>query len=1185
MRKCTIAFLFLAATCLADSVDSPEMLLIRHGTIIDGTGAAGFQGDVLLVGDRIARVGDIDPSAFPQARLIDATGKVVTPGFIDAHSHAAPFGPNRCENFLAMGVTTVCLGQDGESPDDLSKWMQRVESEGSPVNVAMFVGHGTVRNLADVGLQTGPSSEQITAMQQLVRDAMDEGCFGLTTGLEYLPGRYADLNELAALAEPVARAGGMVMSHMRSEDDEKIAGALAELLNQGRPSGCPVHVSHIKVTYGHGASRAEALLRQMQTAREAGLRVTADIYPYVASYTGIGIVFPDWAKPPNDYAEVARTRREELADYLRRRVTQRNGPEATLFGTAPWAGKTLAQVAAELGKPFEDVLIDDIGPDGAHAAYFVMDAQLQERLLIDPHIMISSDGSATSHHPRGHGAFARVIRKYVVEKHLLTLEQAIHKMTGLPADTIGMERIQRGRIAEGWFADLLVFDPQAVRDNATYEQPHRVASGLDCVIVNGKLVRENDKSTGQTAGRILRRAGTAMHAEVKRLLKDYDGSDRPGATVALIHHGRPLLVDAFGLANLESKTPAAPETNYRLASVTKQFTAMCIAMLAECGKLGYGDPIRRFLPELPAIGDHMTIRHLIGHTSGLIDYEDLIPPGQKEQLKDADVLKLLEDQQGTYFTPGTQYRYSNSGYALLALIVERASGVDFAGFLCDNIFRPLGMNDTVAFEEGVSTVPHRALGYRQKDSEYAESDQSVTSAVLGDGGIYTSVLDYARWDEALYHERLVSRPTLERIFTTGIVVDGTPTGYGFGWRLDQRHGYRVVHHNGETCGFNTAVRRIPDEQLTVVLLTNRAGDQAGRIADQLLDWILVESDLLPRVPELPAVDPQQVEWQWRDAAELRIEGKGWNDTERMYERLPARAAGKVPPMVWDLSKHTSGICVRFMTDSPRIAATWDGGGAMNHMAATGNSGLDLYRRQGGRWTFCGVGRPQTTTTTATLAGYLPQEPTEYLLYLPLYHSLTELRIGVEPGASLEPAPPRESRPIVFYGTSITQGGCASRAGMSHPAILGRHLDREIINLGFSGSGKMEPIMAELVGELDPALFVLECLPNMTPDMVRERVAPFVHHLRHAHPATPILLVENPIHPLHNTGNEILHTVFEQLCAEGLERIYYLAGEHLLEGDEEGTVDGVHPTDLGFMRMAQAYEPAVLDALAVNAPAE
>ncbi len=1172
----------------ADEADSANpALLIRGGTVIDGTGSPGRVADVLITGDRIARVGTIDPAEAPAARVIDATGKVVTPGFIDAHCHGTPLERPDCESFLAMGVTTICLGQDGEHPPDLAAWMNKVDAVRPGTNVAMFVGHGTVRDEAGVGLRRNPSPEQIGAMQSLVRQGMELGCFGLTTGLEYQPGSFADLDELVALAKPVAAAGGLVMSHIRSEDDDRIDVALEELLDQGRGSGCAVHVSHIKVAYGQGAARAEQMLGQIQVARDDGLRVTADIYPYNASYTGIGIVFPDFAKPPHNYEEVVRGRRVELADYLRRRVTLRNGPEATLLGTGPWAGKTLAQVAAELDKPFEDVLIDDIGVDGARAAYFVMDAALQERLLIDPHVMISSDGGPTSRHPRGHGAFARVIRKFVNERRLLSIEDAVHKMTGLTAAAIGLDRLRRGCLGEGWVADVLVFDPRRVRDHATYEDPHRLATGFDHVIVNGQIVREGDKATGRRVGRMLRRptARPTLREKVDTLFVEFDQPGVPGASVVVIRDGKFLLADGFGLANLETKAPADVNTNYRIASMTKQFTAMCIVMLKERGKLSYDDPIVRFFPDYPAIGKEITVRHLLGHTSGVIAYEDLIPDGQTEQLTDRDVLALLKTQHGTYFTPGTGYRYSNSGYALLALIVERVSGTDFATFVRDNIFLPLGMTQSVAFEDGVSAVPRRAMGYRREGSGFVDADQSVTSAVLGDGGIYTSIADYAKWDDALHGTTLVGADAMKEVFTPGRLTDGTPTIYGFGWRVEDKHGHRVEHHNGGTCGFNSAVRRVPDERLTIVVFTNRAGKRARQIADELLAWMLEAPDASGTAAPTRADKPIEPAWQWHDAHALGLEGTGWHDAEQPYQRLPRRAKEAVPAAVWRLSKHTAGLCVRFTTNSTRIAATWDGGGAMNHMAATGNSGLDLYQRRDGRWVFCGVGRPQTSKTTADLARDLPAEPTEYLLYLPLYNAVTELRIGVEPGATVARAPPRSSRPIVFYGTSITQGGCAARAGMCHPAILGRHLDREVINLGFSGAGKMEPAMADLLGELDPALYVLECLPNMTTDMVRERVAPFVRHLREVRPATPILLVESPIDPTRNPSNEVLRGIFDDLTAAGVRNLHYLSGASPLAGSENGTVDGVHPTDLGFARMAAAYEPElrnILDGVAGRA---
>ena len=338
-------------------------------------------------------------------------------------------------------------------------------------------------------------------------------------------------------------------------------------------------------------------------------------------------------------------------------------------------------------------------------------------------------------------------------------------------------------------------------------------------------------------------------------------------------------------------------------------------------------------------------------------------------------------------------------------------------------------------------------------------------------------------------------------------------------------------------------------------------------------------------PASSAVKSDQPEWRWSDARELRIEGVGWKDAAESYCRLPPHAEGVVPKAVWDLAKRTAGVAVRFTTNSSRIAATWDGGGAMNHMAATGNSGLDLYARQDGTWVFVGVGKPKESKTTATLASGLPGKSTEYLLYLPLYSAVTELKIGVAPDAEIETTEERAEPPIVFYGTSITQGGCASRAGMCHASILGRRLDREVINLGFSGAGKMEPDLADLLGELDAAIYVLECLPNMTTEMVAERVAPFVRRLRRVRPTTPILLVENPIHPATNPGNALLRAAFDELVASGIEGICYLEGEDQLAGRENGTVDGVHPTDLGFARMADAYEPVLSRILKTQKSAE
>jgi CubicO group peptidase (beta-lactamase class C family) len=310
--------------------------------------------------------------------------------------------------------------------------------------------------------------------------------------------------------------------------------------------------------------------------------------------------------------------------------------------------------------------------------------------------------------------------------------------------------------------------------------------------------------------------GRDVSEQVDELMSAYAG-ERPGASVLVIKNGEPVVRRSYGLAVLEERTPATPQTNYRLASVTKQFTAAAILLLAEEGRLELDDGVRKWLPELPDVADDVTIRRLLTHTSGLIDYEDVIPASMTAQLRDADVLEILKSQHRTYFAPGTGYRYSNSGYALLALIVERASGASFQSFLRRRIFEPLGMHGTVAHVEGESTVAHRAYGYSEQDGAWVRTDQSQTSAVLGDGGVYSSIDDLAKWDAALYDGRLLSPESLRLAFSPTVATDDPDVAYGFGWRITGDS----VWHSGETIGFRNVIVRWPDKRLTVVILTNR----------------------------------------------------------------------------------------------------------------------------------------------------------------------------------------------------------------------------------------------------------------------------------------------------------------------------------------------------------------------------
>lgn len=304
--------------------------------------------------------------------------------------------------------------------------------------------------------------------------------------------------------------------------------------------------------------------------------------------------------------------------------------------------------------------------------------------------------------------------------------------------------------------------------------------------------------------------------QIDQLLGRYSGSV-PGASLLVIRDGKVLARRSYGLADLEKQIPVTPATNYRLASVTKQFTAAAVLLLAQDRKLSLDDPIKRWLPSLPAVVNSVTIRHLLSHTSGIIDYEDVMDPDTANQLLDEDVLEILERQDSTYFKPGSSYRYSNSGYALLALTVERASGKRFAAFLDERLFEPLGMNHTVAFEDGVSTVANRAFGYAMKDSAWVRKDQSSTSAVLGDGGIYSSIDDLAKWDAALYDSRLLSDDSRRMAFSPQTATDKPDVRYGFGWRITGE----TLWHSGETTGFRNVIVRYPARRLTVIILTNR----------------------------------------------------------------------------------------------------------------------------------------------------------------------------------------------------------------------------------------------------------------------------------------------------------------------------------------------------------------------------
>jgi CubicO group peptidase (beta-lactamase class C family) len=337
--------------------------------------------------------------------------------------------------------------------------------------------------------------------------------------------------------------------------------------------------------------------------------------------------------------------------------------------------------------------------------------------------------------------------------------------------------------------------------------------------------------------------------QIDSIFSDLKSEDAPGAAVLVIQDGRIVVERGYGVTDLRTLHKIGPHTNFRLASVTKQFTAMAVMLLVHDGKLHYEDWLADFFPEFPEFGKLITIRHLLTHTSGLPDYEDLwsaqypdVPEQQIPQITDAGVLKILSQQRTTKFPPGAKWDYSNSGYALLAVIVEKLSKQPFAQFLHDRIFEPLGMSHTIAYEKGKSEVPSRAYGHTRQRDTWQETDQSPTSAVLGDGGIYSSIRDLAQWDRALRHQTLLSeedmRPALRSVQLSEGMLHGSagmPVAYGFGWYLDPYKGHARMYHNGETIGFRSTIQRFLNDKLTIIVLSNRADINPESLALNVAD--------------------------------------------------------------------------------------------------------------------------------------------------------------------------------------------------------------------------------------------------------------------------------------------------------------------------------------------------------------
>ncbi len=327
-----------------------------------------------------------------------------------------------------------------------------------------------------------------------------------------------------------------------------------------------------------------------------------------------------------------------------------------------------------------------------------------------------------------------------------------------------------------------------------------------------------------------------LSERIDQLMQAHTGIAFPGAAVLVVKNGEPIHQRGYGMADLENDIVATAETNYRLASLSKAFTSLAIVILVERGLVDYEAPMTHYLDGFSAYGDDIKIRHLLHHQSGLKDYESRIPTHWTHQLTDHDVVEILSWQSGTDFAPGSEYRYSNAGYSALAVIVSKVSGMSFAEFLHREIFLPLGMLNSVAYEKDISAVSNRAYGYTSLDKGlFVQTDQNRASAILGDGGVYSSVTDMFYWDQALYSLPMISEASRQKIFTPGRLNDGTSTNYGFGWNIEFWQDRRRISHTGSTIGFRSVFRRFPDQGFSVFIIANQSNVSLCDIADLIAD--------------------------------------------------------------------------------------------------------------------------------------------------------------------------------------------------------------------------------------------------------------------------------------------------------------------------------------------------------------
>jgi N-acyl-D-amino-acid deacylase len=918
-------------------------LVIKNGRVADGTGTASYVADVAIAGGKIVSIGRIESDAAEKA--LDAASLVVAPGFIDMMGQTAtPIlrDPDAALNLLTQGITTINAGEGvSAAPLDadagassgwtsMAEYFQLLELKGLPLNVVQTVGHTQVRQIVLGDTDRRPSDEELERMRGMVREAMEAGAIGVSTALIYPPAIYASTQEITALAAVAGEYGGGYYTHMRNEGDLLLE-AIDEALQIGRQAKTSVHIFHLKTAGRQNWPKMQLAIANIKKARAEGQQVTADIYPYINN----GLSLEAFIHPRHFAGGRAqllkRLEDEAFQKEVREEIETSSGWEnwyrhvgkdwsKVIVGYASgekysnFLGRSVAQIAAELKEDPWDTFFA-LARSGAFALPESM-TEANKLLAIEQEFMSfctdagPGDGSRIGSHPRAFGAFPRLLSRYVRDLGAISLERAFAQGSAAAANQVFA--YDRGRIAEGLAADIIVFDPNEVVDKATFATPHEHSAGIRHVIVNGVQVLADGKFTGKRPGKVLRGPGyrpdTAPFAvstgpldpslePIDTLVREYiERHHIPGAAIALTDHGRLVLARGYGYADISNKKRVEPASLFRIASISKPITAVAILQLVQSGKLRLDDhvvDVLRYDPHLEngAKFDEryrsITIEHLLQHRGGwdrdksfdamfqpvrFAQALKLPPPAQPEQVIRCMMGLPLD------FDPGERYAYSNFGYCLLGRVIEVVSGQNYESYVKQHVFAPLGstsprlgktrIDDNSIDDEVKYYCPDLESSVFAKDlglpvpTPYGGFNLEAMDA---HGGWTASAIDLVRFASAFDEPqncKILNEEAATRMFARpeGPAREVKSLGpnhyYSCGWinRLAGDENSIESWHTGSLAGTATLLVRRHDGRNFAILFNARSDAETAHFASDIREKVIEALDKLQDWPEVDMFD-------------------------------------------------------------------------------------------------------------------------------------------------------------------------------------------------------------------------------------------------------------------------------------------------------------------------------------------